>query len=395
VGAARTTRCSSATALLVALPLIALVSVAAQDSPADNEPLSLFPIETVWTLRLNNALTAPPAFSARHVYFPIEGGRLVAYEWEVGRQAWMTTASPQLEMAVGDDLLFIAEGGALKAFRAENGMTAWERTVGALTVPPVWDYGWLIVVVAEEVMTFRAVDGELVWKRTLASKAHAQPSLAADRVYVPTDDGSVVALRVDTGDPIWERRLPGAVTGLLALEDRVYAGSRDNFFYALREGDGSIDWRWRTGADVVGIPVADDRNVYFVSMDNVLRALSRTSGVQQWARLLPLRPTRGPLVAGRTILVSGVAASLPAFNMNNGTPAGQVPAAGELAGAPIFVPDSPGSLPRILAVTRDIATGATATLFRRQLGPPLSPFAPPPNAIEVIPLQGDREDRED
>ena len=120
-------------------------------------------------------------------------------------------------------------------------------------------------------------------------------ALAADRVYVPLADGRIVALRIDTGDVVWERRLGGPTTGLLALDDRVYAGSNDNFFYALDAADGRVAWRWRTGADVVGVPVVDERNVYFVSLDNVLRALSRRTGVQQWARLLPLRPTRGPL----------------------------------------------------------------------------------------------------
>jgi outer membrane protein assembly factor BamB len=234
------------------------------------------------------------------------------------------------------------------------------------------------------VLAFRAIDGHLVWRRDLGSPAHAQPALAADRVYVPLDDNRVVALRVDTGDPVWERRLGGPATGLLAFEDRVFGGSTDNFFYALTAADGRVAWRWRTGADVVGVPVVDDRNVYFVSLDNVLRALSRRSGVQHWVRLLPLRPSRGPLMLERTVVVSGVAPMLRAYNVKDGTPAGELPASGELAGPPYAVPTSSGSLPEALVVTRDIAKGATATLFRRQLEPPLTAFTPPPNAMKGL-----------
>ena len=98
----------------------------------------------------------------------------------------------------------------------------------------------------------------------------------------------------------------GLLRGLEAAEDG--AGTVP---YALDAADGRVHWRWRTGADVVGVPVVDERNIYFVSLDNVLRALSRRTGVQQWARLLPLRPTRGPLKVDPTIIVSGVAPALP------------------------------------------------------------------------------------
>jgi outer membrane protein assembly factor BamB len=233
------------------------------------------------------------------------------------------------------------------------------------------------------------MDGHLVWRRDLVSPAHAAPSLAADRVYVPLDDGRVVALQVDTGDVAWERRLGGPATGLLAHDDRIFAGSNDNYFYALRNDDGRVAWRWRTGADVVGVPVVDERNVYFVSLDNALRALSRRTGVQQWVRLLPIRPTRGPLRVDRTLVVSGIAPALRGYNMKDGTPAGELPAAGEQAGSPYAVPTTASSAPpQVLVVTRDIAKGATATLFMRNLDPPLSPLTVPTNRIKVPLLDG-------
>jgi outer membrane protein assembly factor BamB len=58
------------------------------------------------------------------------------------------------------------------------------------------------------------------------SPPHASPALAADRVYIPTTDGRIVALRVENGEPVWERRLGGAVNDILALEHRLYAGRR-------------------------------------------------------------------------------------------------------------------------------------------------------------------------
>lgn len=353
-------------------------------------PVLLFPVRAVWTLALNNPLTVPPVYSGSHAYFAIEGDRLVAYELERGRQEWMASAHAEIEPAVGDGLIFIAQPTSLTALRTKDGRIAWQLPApGALAVPPVWENGWLVLATRTgSVLAFRAIDGHLVWRRDLGSPAHAPPSLAADRVYVPMDDSRIVALRVDTGDVAWEHRLGGPATGLLAQDDRLYAGSNDNYFYALHTDDGRVAWRWRTGADVVGVPVLDERNVYFVSLDNALRALSRKTGVQQWVRLLPLRPTRGPVRVDRTLVVSGIVPTLRGYNMKDGTAAGELSAAGEQAGSPYAVPTASTELPQVLVVTRDLTRGATATLFMRNLDPPLSPFTPPPNAIKVTPPNG-------
>jgi hypothetical protein len=383
VGACRTTRCCSAVALVVAvaIPTNTTTTAAQTTRSSDLISLSLFPIRVVWTLALSNQLIAPPAYSQSHAFFAIEGDRLVAYELEGGKQEWIASAKPDFEPAVGDGLVFLAQRQSLTALRIEGGAVAWERPdIGELSAPPVWDNGWLVAVTdGGEVLTFRAIDGHLVWRRDLGSSAYAPPSLAADRVYIPLEDGRVVALRVDTGEVVWERRLGGPATGLVADSDSLYAGSIDNFLYALDASDGAVRWRWRTGADVVGVPVIDQRNVYFVSLDNVLRALSRKSGVQQWVKPLPLRPTRGPLQVGSALLVSGVTPPLRAFTMKDGAAAGEVPGSGELAGAPYARQESS----QILTVTRDLAKGATVTLFMRRLDPPLS-NEPLPNASRAV-----------
>jgi len=392
VGGGRTTRCCSAVALIAASSLAIAAqsrcpSVAtkliARSRSADPPPL--FPAGTLWTLALNQRLTIPPAYAESHAYFAIEGDQLAAYELGTGAQEWIVTARPQLEPATGEGLLFIVEPGLLKALRTTDGGTVWERPIpGDLVARPVWDNGWLILATREgEILALRAHDGYLIWRRDLGSQAHAPPSLAADRVYVTVDDGRLVALRVDTGALVWERRLGGPATGVLALDDHIYAGSIDNFFYSLNADDGKVDWRWRTGADLIGVPVVDERNVYFVSLDNVLRALGRNNGVQQWVRLLPLRPTRGPLRAGASLVVTGTAPTLRAYNIKDGTPAGDMATGGELAGAPYVVPDSP--LPQLLFVTRDIAKGASATLIVHRIEPTPTPPAPLPNPVTLAP----------
>ena len=360
----RTTRCCSALALFVA----ASVSLGA---------LSLFPIQKRWTLSLNAQLSAAPAFDTANAYFALAGDQVVAYTLANGTQLWATTARPRFDLAVGDGLLFLVEPDQLTALRAATGAVVWRLPFSqTLAAAPVWDNGWLVLVTTQPaVLAFRATDGDLIWRHALRATAHIKPALAADRVYIPTDDGHVVALRVDTGAPVWDRRLGGAPAEILALNDRLYVGSKDNF-YCLEAIDGAVGWHFRTGAEVIGLPTIDERNVYLVSLDNVLRALSRASGVQQWIRPLPLRPLRGPIKAGDTLLVPGIA-GLRGYNIKDGTAAGEIPVDGELAAPPRLVSALNAPLPQFLVVTRDIAKGATATLIARDIDPPIQPTVAP------------------
>ncbi|MFI5179164.1 MAG: PQQ-binding-like beta-propeller repeat protein, partial [Vicinamibacterales bacterium] len=262
-------------------------------------------MQPVWTLALNNQLTVAPAYDRSQAYFAIEGHRLAAYTLITGTQAWLVDAEPIFEPTTGDDLVFLAEAHSLRALRAADGSVAWQLTFDEpLAVGLVWDNGWLIAATATgAVIAFRGSDGQQIWRRDLGAVAHGHPSLAADRVYIPTTDGKVVALQVASGATLWERRLGGPANEMLAFDERVYVGSTDDFFYCLMARDGQIDWRWRTGGDIVGVPAADERHVFFVSLDNVLRALDRTSGGQQWMKPLPIRPTVGPVLSGATIVV--------------------------------------------------------------------------------------------
>jgi outer membrane protein assembly factor BamB len=392
-----TTRCCSALALATGIALVVSgQSIAPPPFPAprpdargnpqtsDRTPLSLFPVRTIWTLALNNQLTAAPVYEAHHGYFPIEDRRLVAYDLRSGTQQWIAAGSPLMTPAVGEGLLFLVEPGNLTALHTEDGSTAWQLPFAEqLAVPPVWDNGWLVAATAtSEILAFRALDGQLIWRRALGSKAHARPALAADRVYVPTEDGRVVALRVDTGAPIWERTIGGAANDILAGDERLYVGSKNNYFYCLLATDGRIDWKWRTGGDVIGMPVRDEHRVYFVALDNVLRALNPTSGTQLWMAPLPLRPTGGPIAAADTVIVTGVASTMRAYNAKSGAAAGELPAGINIAAPPYVIAGKTG-LPVILAVTRDITKGAAVLAISRAIEPPAAPIVPLPNVIPM------------
>jgi outer membrane protein assembly factor BamB len=379
VPGSRTTRCCSA------LALIAFCSIAFAARPP--APVTLVPVLPVWTLALNNSLVSAPAYDERHAYFAIEGDRIAAYDLIPGSLSWIANAHPTSAPVAGGGFLFFVEPGILTALHASDGSLAWQLPFAEpLAGNPVWDNGWLVLATKDgAILAFRATDGQLIWRRELSSPVHAAPALAADRIYVPVTDSRIVALNVTTGEPQWERRLGGAPAEILALEDRLYVGSNDNFFYCVIAKDGRVDWRWRTGGDIVGKPVADEHRVYFVALDNVLRALDRVSGGQKWLRALPLRPIWGPVLAGATIVVGGQANSLRAYNMSDGVATGEVSAGAEIAAAPHAFQNPTTRLPMVVMVTRDMVKGAGVTLVSRSIEPVISPVAPLANPVTLAP----------
>jgi outer membrane protein assembly factor BamB len=353
----------------------------------DHAPPSLFPTTPVWTLALNNQFTAPPAYDETHAYFTIEGDRVVAYEIVSGKQLWLASARPQMQPVAGGGLLFLVEPDALTALNVTDGSIAWQLPFAEkLSVRPVWDIGWLVLAtVPGEILAFRAADGFLVWRRDVTSPAHALPALAADRVYVPTTDNRIVALRIDTGERLWERRLGGSPNDILAHDERLYTGAKDNYFYCLMAKDGRVAWRWRTGGDAIGLPISDEDRVYFVALDNVLRALDLKSGVQHWMRPLSLRPAWGPVRAGSSIIVAGLTATMPAFDMKDGKPASEVGAGDRVAAPPYALEETGTQRPMLLMVTHDIAKGASASLVARSFEPEITPVTALPNLVSMTP----------
>jgi outer membrane protein assembly factor BamB len=351
-------------------------------SADDKTPLPLFPIAPLWTLALNNALTAAPAFDQTRGFFPLEGDQFAVYDVVAGRQVWMASIRTTVEPVAGDGLVFVVESETLVALRAEDGHVVWRVPFAdTLAVPPALTGNWLVMATTTgEIVARRASDGAVVWRQHLSAPAHARPAIAGTRLFVPTADSRVVALNRDTGAPLWNRLLGKPGNDILAADERLYLGSEDRYFYCVNATTGVVEWRWPTGANVIGRPVVDEQTVYFVSLDNVLRALTRSSGVQRWKSPLPLRPSTGPLKWSQTLVVAGTTPGLQAYNAADGKPAGQSPTASELSAPPHLVSDPSWPLPILLAVTSDITGRTTVTASTRTVEPAIVSIAPLPNA---------------
>jgi outer membrane protein assembly factor BamB len=290
-----------------------------------------FPLEVKWSATLaappsqdESGRGFAPALDGDHVYVSLRTNQLVALRLQDGKEAWSVECPMTAPPAAGDSLVFAGSDGLVEARAGADGRAQWRRPVNGRVIALHWDTGWLLASTdTGPFFAIRAADGEVLWQRELGSPLSAPAAPSGDRLYLALRDGRILAMSLQTGEDIWSEQLAEPAAGILPVGNRVFVGGRDNQFHSLDAKDGDADWRWKTGADLLGLPVLDERRVYFIALDHILRGHSRNGGSMLWKRVLPMRPFTGPLLSGETLIVPGVAAELHAFNARNGEPAGK------------------------------------------------------------------------
>jgi outer membrane protein assembly factor BamB len=284
-----------------------------------------FPLEVKWSASLPAPPAFPPAFDTDRFYVSLKTNQLVALVIADGRVAWSVECPMSAPPAAGGGLVFAGSDGLVEARTEAHGAAQWRRPVPGRVISLHWNAGWLIAQTeAGLLLAMRAADGAVLWQKDFGSplSAGAPPALAGDRLYLPLKDGRVVALSLQVGDEIWTHKFTEPAAGILPVGDRVFIGGRDNHFHSLSADNADSDWEWPTGADLLGLPVLDDRRVYFMALDNVLRGHNRNNGNMDWKQLIPVRPFTGPLLSGETLIVSGVAAELYGYSTLDGKRSG-------------------------------------------------------------------------
>ncbi len=316
-------------------------------------------------------------------------GNVLAIDRDTGRELWRAPVLAQHAVAADQGRVVVATIDSLIALDAAKGTTTWRVALKGVTVAPYARAGWVLVGIdAGDLLALRGSDGSLVWRAALGSPLHAEPAVDGDRAFVALKDGSLAALDIITGSVVWRTKLPAVGGGLTPAGDRLFVGCADNFFYSFDAKNGKRRWRWRTGADVPFSAAFDASRVYFVSLDNLLRALDFGSGTLQWRQPLDTRPIAAPLLAGNEVTVAGLGAELLSFKSKDGAPLAKWTAPAELSVAPLLFAPSEGTFLRAVVVTGDASGGwrvyGVSPLveplpkpFTEIPGRPLSPETPP------------------
>ncbi len=300
----------------------------------------------------------------------------MAVDLDRGRVRWRVALETTVAPAAGDGRVFVVDADVLTALDAESGRSIWRTPMPGRVVAPLhWDTGWLVASTeAGDLAALRASDGSFVWRQALGAPLAWAPAPALDRLYCALADGRLVSLDLATGAPRWEQRVEGRATGLNAIGDQLIVGTTGNAVLSFDLTGGRFRWRWRVGADVVGRASADDRHIYFVALDNVVRAVDRRSGNLRWSRPIASRAGSGPIRVANVLLVPFVSNAILALAPADGQVLFTIRLADELSGPPHLRRDTSPTAARLITMGRDGTLGGLAPRIE-----------PPPAALEALP----------
>ncbi len=137
---------------------------------------------------------------------------------------------------------------------------------------------------------------------------------AVDRgvVYAASENGTVVAVDLSSGDVIWRERLDDVTLtgGVGAGGGLVAVGTRDAEVVALDQQDGSVRWITPVTSEVVAAPTTNGDIVVVQTVDDKVAGFEASNGERRWIYestqpALTLRGTSRPVITSAGSVIAG------------------------------------------------------------------------------------------
>ncbi len=124
------------------------------------------------------------------------------------------------------------------------------------------------------------------WTFQADRKIATSPAVLEDRVLFGSDDGSLYALDLETGEELWRFEAGGRRirSSPLVADGVVYFGNDAGMLHALDVETGDQIWSFEANRAIMGSPVLAGGTVYFGTNENNFYALEARTGLMNWQK---------------------------------------------------------------------------------------------------------------
>jgi outer membrane protein assembly factor BamB len=229
---------------------------------------------------------------------PLGEDRL-SLHWKFVTADRLTEIDPQefAGAAVYADTLFIgSSSGWFFALRSSTGAVRWRKKLGSVVSTPVVSGGTLLIGMADG--TLLAADsqtGDVKWRYQSRGPIDQPPVVTGDVIVFANEADQVVALDAITGKLKWQYKgeTPEEYTlrghaGVTVDNDLIYTGFSNGTLAALRKDTGTIAWSTSLKGeadrfvDVDATPIVVGDNVYASSSSGGVYSLDKATGLIHW-----------------------------------------------------------------------------------------------------------------
>ena len=238
----------------------------------------------LWTTRIEDNLTAGPAYGRGTLVFGTANGMIVALDAQTGEQRWQREAGNEVlaPPAIGQDaVVFRTIDGRLRTYSLQNGTERWSIEQ---SLPP------------------------------LTMRGDASPVVTGQVVVSGFDNGRIGAYDLGSGEPFWEipianstgrnelERLVDIGSGLVVVGNDVYTAGVNGSAASIDLRTGQVAWQQEISS-YAGLGV-DVNYVYVTDEFGTVSAYDRLRGAPQWRQeSLRLRDVTAPTRFGNLLVV--------------------------------------------------------------------------------------------
>lgn len=244
----------------------------------------------VWRFNVENGVEGGVELSGDNLYFGGGDGMLRSVALKDGKVNWIVPmraellAAPTLENSflfaqTGADVVYGLEAATGKLLWTYNRQVTGNLSVRATTRPIV--VGDLLLAGFSDgyVVALRKRDGVVQWERKVGRgnrfrDVDSTATINGNRAYFASYDGQLVALKIDSGEVIWQSDLGGylpVTVGTGSQADRLYFSTADGRVVELDEATGKETRSLKVARGIATQPLIAKNLLIFGESDGAIR----------------------------------------------------------------------------------------------------------------------------
>lgn len=219
--------------------------------------------EVLWTVKTKAKITAGPALSEGRILVATDDGQVLAYQASDGKFLWcskVTSAVLAAPLGAKGAVFVHALDGSVTALNAQNGQELWRYIAHSPSLmlrrssSPILANNHIVVGCSNgKLVSLHRLDGMPNWEHELAiAKGRSDlqrmvdlssdPVLGDAAVYAVSYQGQAAALKVNSGETLWDRSL-SSYSGLALSNKAVFIPDSCGVLWALNRQSGKVLWK--------------------------------------------------------------------------------------------------------------------------------------------------------
>ena len=241
--------------------------------------------ELVWSYKTKSTFVSSPAVTKQRVYFQTSLGEVFSLDKKTGKKVWEAQERLENNLSIKGlgkptfyrgKLLVGFQNGKIKAYRAVNGKLLWSRTLSFSkksglsfldvdSTPVVFESKVFVSNFDDFLYCLNLQNGRVLWKKPYGSAFGVKIDTKRKRIYHSSSQAEVVALSF-SGKPIWSYKTKGVALAPVIGENYLWVSEFQGALKALDLKNGKLKAFFDPGDGLVSPAlILNSREIFFLS----------------------------------------------------------------------------------------------------------------------------------